>query len=234
MFGLNALWAPGKAFEGVKESPTGSWLYPALFMVGVIFAVNIFHFSRVDVVAEMRTTIEATLAEQGQEVPPELESMLPAMAYGSLAVGLAFVPLMLLIFSFVTWLITKIGGGQATFGQGLGIVVHAKMPSVLLAILGVPIALLHSQPPGFAELGSLVKQHPAALMGLEAQSPWFGLSTMFGVFSLWSLALLILGTAQVAGISRGKSALAWGGMFLASAGVLTALAFLAQSAQQLG
>ncbi len=234
MLGLNALWTPGKAFEGVKESPTGSWLYPALFMVAVIFAVNIFHFSRVDVVAEMRTTIEAAMAEQGQEMPAELESMLPAMAYGGLAVGLAFVPIMLLVFGLVTWLIARVCGGQATFGQGLGIAVHAKMPSVLLAVLGVPIALLQSQPPGFSELGNLVKQHPAALMGLESQSPWFGLSTMFGIFSLWSLALLILGTAQVAGISRGKAALAWGGIFLATAGALAALAFLAQSAQQLG
>jgi hypothetical protein len=234
MLGLNALWSPGAAFAEVRESATGRWLWPAVMLTVLVTVIGAVHVLRIDIVAETRELIEASLAESGQEVPPELDRMLPAIAYGQIAFGVLVFPLTLLIIGFVGWLNVKIWKGEGTFGQALGVTVRAKMPALLLTVIGVVIALLMAEPPGLQELATVVKHHPAALLGTDIQSPWFTLSAFFGIFPLWTLALLVLGSRDALKVAPLKSALTYGGLYVLLALGLTGMALAGQAAQSLG
>ena len=231
MLGIETLWAPGAAFAKVKESPTGRWLVPFVVLYVITSAVAAFHFLRIDMVAEMREMREVQMAASGQPWPDELDRMLPIITGFTFAMAFVAIPGTILVLGFCGWLASKIFGGKAGFGQALGVAVRAKMPLLIGSLVGLLVALLMSEPPGFMEMATLVKDHPATWLGVEATNPFFNLSRNFGVFALWSLGLLTYGSHKALGLSKGKAMLTWGVLFGALVSVLGAMAMLGHLSQ---
>ena len=226
MLGIETLWSPGTAFDEVKESKTGRWLAPFAILYVITSAVAAFHFLRIDMVAEMREVMEVQMAASGQPWPDELDKMLPIITGFTFAMAFVAIPGTILVLGFCGWLASRIFGGKAGFGQALGVVVRAKMPLLIGSLVGLLVALLMAEPPGFTEMASLVKDHPATWLGVEATHPFFNFSRNFSVFALWSLGLLAHGTHKALGLSKGKAWLTWGTLFGALVAVTGAMAML--------
>ena len=226
MLGIETLWSPGAAFEKVRSSPTGRWLVPFLILYGITSVVAAFQFLRIDMVAEMREVMEVQMAASGQPWPDGLDKMLPIITGFTVVMAFVAIPGTVLVLGFCGWLASKIFGGKAGFGQALGVAVRAKMPLLIGSLVGLLVALLMSEPPGFMEMATLVKDHPAAWLGAEATHPFFNFSRNFSVFALWSLGLLWFGTHKALGLSKGKAALSWGALFGALVVVTGGMAML--------
>jgi hypothetical protein len=215
--GLSILWEPGAVFASVRDDPRRRWLAPLLIVVLVGAAASTFHFLRMDVGAQLLEQMAANIPEGQEAAIEKMEGMIGVIAGFTIAMAYVGPIGWLLALGFAAWLMGKILGGTGTFAQGLAVAALAQMPQAYAGLLTVPVAALRSAPPGLQDLQSLLRVHAAAFSGLPPTDPLFVLSAAFGLFSLWSLGLAIVGTSIVFDVKPWKAGLGWGLLKIASA-----------------
>ncbi len=209
MGGLSILWDPRATLEAVRDAPGRPWLAPLLIVVLVGAAATSFHFVRMDVSAQLLEQMAANLPEGQEDALDKMEGMIGFIAAFTMVAAYVGPVIWLLAMGFVAWLMSKVFGGSGSFTQGLAVAALAQMPQVYAGVLTVPVSLLRATPPGLQDLQSLLRVHPAAFSDLAATDPLFALSSAFGLFALWSLAMAIAGTSIVFDIKPWQSALGW-------------------------
>jgi hypothetical protein len=122
-------------------------------------------------------------------------------SYGSFVIILIFVA----IFALIYMATFNFGlGARTTFKQMFAVWMYASLPKLITGVLAI-VALLFG---GIAE--SYNMQNPVgtnlAYYMPDASPPLRAFLSFFDIISFWQLALLILGTAIVAKVSRGKAA----------------------------
>lgn len=121
--------------------------------------------------------------------------------YASFLLILLFVAIAALLY----WASFNFGlGAQTTFGQMFAVWMYASLPKLLTGILAIVVLLFG----GNADSYNL--QNPVGTnLGyfMSDSAPWLRtLLSFFDIISVWQLLLLVLGTAIVAKVSRGKAA----------------------------
>jgi len=203
--------APGAAMEAVRSQPR--WTAAALaivLMTGLLAALTM-HIAGPEQLDMMQDTRLGRLmpAEDLEEAYAQFED-LSAMdrVLNGMQAGFG-VLVMVFVLSAVYLLFSRLAGGRGTYPQLLGVLFWANFVSVGLAsLVKLPLIL--------AKGSSLTVSLGPALFfaGRGPLDPVFQFLSFFDVFSLWGLALIVLGLEKIHGFTRGKAAAVGGSAWL--------------------
>jgi hypothetical protein len=194
---------PGRCMANVAANPR--WWQPGLliFATMAIFTWLVAPISGPEQLEMMRDSRFMQMmpeadwqAQYDQALDP------PPVQRAVSAVGAGFTTwLMVIIFGFILGFFARMGGGQGSFKQALGVVSwSALIPFVLASLVKVPLVLV---------TGSIyrVSLGLAALVpGLEPTAPLFQILSAYGDFmTWWGLAILVVGFQHAFGMGRGAA-----------------------------
>lgn len=117
------------------------------------------------------------------------------------------------------WLAFKVAGTRPGFKATLAVSAHALLPLFLARLLTLP-AVLTQAPLVAGDLPGLLPSSLAALLPAGASPVAQAAASSLDLFTLWALALLVLGMARVAGASRLRAGLVVAVLWLAQVALL--------------
>jgi len=205
---IGVLVSPGKTFRSIAERP--AWLAPFLVLVTLSLLVGWLLFGRVD----PEEMVRFQLGKFADRVPPEqvekmihdAENMTTGKRLLQTAIGLPVAALGYAVLSAVFLVIFKLLGSEMTFKQSLSTYLHGMMPFAVAALINLPLILTRDTvAPEEMMGGGVLVASPAILASEEASAVVRSLLGSLNFFTLWTLALLILGYRIVARVSLAAS-----------------------------
>jgi hypothetical protein len=219
----NTFTAPSKTFADIKRG-NNSWWMP-LILISVVtyllFAVVTYKIGMQQVV-----TNQIHLDPQGEErlaqAPPEQrEKINNFWLYVTEGIFIANPIVTLGWYALLTlglWgTINFAFGGKATYGSVLTVWLYALLPSIIKTLLGIVVIFAGVEPESFNINNFAPTNIGAFLNPLETNKALYTLATSLDVVMIWSLVLLAIGTATVAGVKRNSGYIAvfgWWAIFL--------------------
>ena len=196
---------PSRAMPAVAES--GRFL-PALVAAtaaAVLFAalaVPRFDFAKAAAEALDRRPDAAQMTPHQREEAVATANKIGAVAGYASAVLLP--TLMALGAAVALWLGFKLAGGAPAFRPALAVASFAQLPSAVHQLLLLP-AVLRSEAIEPNLVPRLLPSNAAALLPAGATGPAASFLLAIDLFSLWTVALMVLGMASAARVSRGRA-----------------------------
>jgi hypothetical protein len=112
------------------------------------------------------------------------------------------------------FLVFRMFGGDGTFKQGLSITVYSWVPLTIFSIvMGIVVFSQHAFDP--TKAATIVKSNPAFLVDMKDHPVLYSLLSQFDIFTLATIALLVIGFSIMSRFSRVKSAVIIVSMWLA-------------------
>jgi hypothetical protein len=201
--------APTKTFTDILRST--SWWLPFLLAVlvslGVTFAIDSqVGFDRVveNVIHDSPRQEEALANATPEQRALQMKKTAAGYRYVSYAFPV-FILLVTAIAALGLWASFNFGlGAQTTYGQMFAVWMYASLPKLITGLLTLVTIYFGGNAEGF-DLKNPVGTNPAYY--LPDAAPWLKSALgYFDLIGLWTLVLLVIGTAVVAKVSRGKAA----------------------------
>jgi hypothetical protein len=196
-------FSPVRTMESITRRPT--WLLPLLLWTIISVAVTSILIPRIDFDKMMR----ARLDRGGQTVPEDriqaavaMQKRLAPILYN--AVAFVTPTIFSLLVAAVFWGSFKSFGWDLSFRQAFGVATHAFLPGVLGSLIFIPV-LLRQQSADPSALGDLLRSNLGFLVERKS-AVLHALLQSIDLFSFWTLALLVIGLAAAARVSRKSAA----------------------------
>jgi membrane protein, antimicrobial resistance system len=201
---LGVFFSPVRTFAAIARRPT--WLAPLLLWTIVSAAVTFLVLPKIDYEVLIRERME----KSGQTVSEErLQSIVETQARIGKYVGGVWgtlTPAFLSLLLAAIYLgIFKAFGWDMKFRQAFGVTTHAFLPAVLGTLVAAPVIAQRDRidPRGMSDL---VRSNLGFLASREENPALHALLSSIDIFSIWVMALLVIGFSEAAGVSRGKAA----------------------------
>ena len=201
--------APTKTFTDILRNT--SWWLPFLLLVLMTLATTVVVDRQVgfERVAENQVHQSPKQEEQMSSMKPEqraaqMNGMTKGYKYSSYA-SFVFILLFVAIAALVYWASFNFGlGASTTFGQMFAVWMFASLPRLLTGLLTIVTLMFGGNAESY-DMKNAVGTNPGYYMPDSA--PWLKTAlSFFDVIGIWQLVLLVIGTAIVAKVSRGKAA----------------------------
>jgi hypothetical protein len=201
--------APTKTFTDILRNR--SWWLPFLLVVIVSLGVTVTIDRQVGFERVVENQIQASQKQQdalASLTPEQRAARVHGMAIGYRYTSYA-VPLLVLLFagiaSLVLWATLNIGlGTKTTFGEMFCLWMYCSLPKLITGILTILTLSFGGNAEGF-DLKNPVGTNLSYY--LPDAAAWLkNALSFFDVIGIWTLVLLVIGTAIVARVSRGKAA----------------------------
>jgi len=210
----NAFMAPSKTFDDIKRG-NKSWWMPLVIMSLVSYILFAAVYSKIGMqtVVDNQIRMDPATAQRMAQVPQEQRDMsMKISLYLTEGVFIAS-PLMVMlvaaIVSLVLWgTINFVFGGKATFSGVFAVWFYASLPSVIKSLLGVVVIFAGMAPESFNIKNFAPTNLGAFLDPVETNKALYALATSLDAVTIWTLILLSMGTATVAGAKRGSGYMA--------------------------
>ncbi len=195
-----ALTAPGR---GLAAAATRRRLLTAVLAATLasllVAAVTVprIDFAR-DVAASLGPEAAAMTPHQLEEAQIQAAKLGAVAGYAGAGFGPA---LAMLGTGLACWLAFKVAGTKPGLKATLAVSAHALLPLAVAKLLTLPAVLLQA-PLAAGEVPRLLPSSLAALLPPAASPLAQAAASSLDLFTLWALALLVLGMARVAGASR--------------------------------
>jgi hypothetical protein len=211
----NVFSAPSKTFEDIKRGDTSWWMpWLILAIVGYLF------FAAVATKVTMQTVVDNQMKlasekqqEQLAKAPPEQRELSNKISLyvteGVFIASPVFVLLVAAVVSLVLWgTINFVFAGKAKFGGIFAVWFFANLPSIVKSLLGIVVIYVG----GTAETFNIKNFAPtnvaAFLPVMETNKAVYALASSLDVITIWSLFLMGMGIAIVAGVKRSSGYIA--------------------------
>lgn len=219
--------APSKTFTDIIRNR--SWWLPFIIMCVFVFG-STYAIDRTvgfTAVAQHQTEKNARASEQLSQLPPEQRAARYQTVGKVTRIFSYCSPLLILLFvaieALVLWGSFNFGlGAKTTFSEMFAVIMYAGLPRLFVALLsiillfaGVNTENFDQQNPVGTNIGYFLTDAPNWLKT-------FG--SFFDVFSIWSIILMIIGTAIVARKTKGQAAMVILGWWAVCILVLTGIA----------
>jgi hypothetical protein len=219
---LNVFTAPSKTFEDIRRGNRSWWLpFIVLALIGYIF------FAVVDLKVGMQQVVEnqIRLNPQAQErmagATPEQRARSIAIAMGITEGMFIGAPLVGMISAAVVSLgllatINFLFGGRASYGQVFAMSYYAWLPMAVKSLLGIVVLYAGMAPESFNVKNFSPTNIGAFLDPLASNKALYSLASWFDIVTIWTLVLMGMGLATVAGVKRRSGYIAvfgWWGLF---------------------
>jgi hypothetical protein len=219
----NTFSTPSKTFEDIRHG-NHSWWLPLI----LISAVTYILFAVITVQIGMQQVIDNQIhlnpkAEErlAQLTPEQREDTTKVSLYFTEGVFIANPILTTAVFALLSmglWgTINFIFGGKASFASILAVWFYAALPSIIKSFLGTVVIFAGIAPESFNVKNFAPTNIGAFLNPLEINSALYTLATALDAVQIWTLILLAIGTATVAGVKRNSGYIAvfgWWAIFV--------------------
>jgi len=204
--------APSKTFTDILRS--SSWWLPFLIItvIGYAFIFTIEKKVGWEQVLENALKASPAQAEKIANAPADQQATIrSSMLIGYKGFSYGF-PLTVLLF-WVIGAAVLLGtlnfgfGGHAKFGQLFALFVYAGLPGVFKSILTIVVLFAGMSPESF-QLQNPVGTNLGYFLSVETPKWLMNLATSIDVLTLWTVVLLVIGSAIVAKVKRGTAAVA--------------------------
>jgi hypothetical protein len=200
--------APSKTFNDIKAGHKSWWLPFLIYvLLGYLFFGAV--YTRIGMRQAVENQIHLSPKSEAQmaNLPPDRrETQMKIAVYVTEGVFLAtpaFLLLGIAILSLGLWGTINFGfGGKATFGGIFTAWMYAALPSVIKTLLGIVVIYAGVAPESF-NLKNFAPTNVAAFLSpTDTNAALYKLLTSVDVITIWTLVLLGIGTAIVAGVKR--------------------------------
>jgi len=229
---INVFTAPSKTFEDIKLGHRSWWL-PFIIYVVLGFAFYGVVNAKVGMrqVSENQVKLSPKAEEQMAQLTPEQRDqrmkISTAITQGIFLASPVFILVMGAVISLVLLgTINFVFGGKAKFASILAVWMYAMMPSCIKTILGIGVLFAGTAPDSF-NIKNFAPTNLAAFMNpMETNPGLYSLLTSIDFVTIWTLALVGIGVAIVAGTKRSSGYIAsfgwWALLVIGGAGVAAA------------
>ncbi|MCL1078219.1 YIP1 family protein [Parashewanella spongiae] len=202
--------SPSKAFNGLKEAKGWSWL-AFILVAGFSAAASYLLFSSIDpqyLTDQQLATLDADISAKDYETAKQGILMMQDSMVWTTVIGIIVgLPIINAIYALYFMLVSKIDPtSDAKYGDWYGFSIWTMMPAVINSI-GVIVLIVTANTdqlsiylPNYASLNQL-------LLGLDPTSSLFTLTESIGIFSIWTIALTIIGLKCWTNFSTNKAVL---------------------------
>jgi hypothetical protein len=217
--------APSKTFADITRGHRSWWLpFVIMALVGYILFAAIFVKIGMTNVVNNQIRLDPKAEERMAQATPEQREMGAKFSmYITEGVFIANPALMLAgvaLLSLGLWgTINFVFGGKATFGSIFAVWMFASLPSIVKSLLGTVVIFAGGEPDTFniknfapTNVAAFAFPNPA-----EANKVLYSLTNSLDVVTIWTLVLLAIGTAMVAGVKRSSGYIAvfgWWAIFV--------------------
>src|SRR5258706_7198743 len=200
---IGVLFSPDTTMASIAKRP--DWVLPLVLLLITSLAAGIIIAPRVDFASAARESME-----QNKNMSPEQidKAMRITTSIGKVLTYLA--PLLsligLLVIAGVLLLIFRLFGGQGDFKQAFSVTCYASVPSIIKSVITLIVMVTRGGIIPAQQMATLVRTNLGFLADYKTNPMAFALYSSFDIFSIWFLALLIIGFAYVSRLSKAKSA----------------------------
>jgi hypothetical protein len=186
----------------------------------ILTVVSLVFFGVVAQRVTMQTVVDnqtKLMSESQQEkmaqMPPEQRAMTAKISlYATEGIFLA-TPLILLLVAAVVALvlwgtINFVFGGKATFGAVFAVWFFAALPSIFKTLLGIVVIFISNTPETFNIKNFAPTNVAAFLPVMETNKAVYSLCSSLDIVTIWTLFLMGMGIAIVAGVKRSSGYIA--------------------------
>jgi len=221
----NTFTAPSKTFEDIKRGNKSWWMpFVIMALVSYLFFAAVFVKIGMQKVVDNQIKLDPKTEERLAQVPAEQrETQLKISVYITEGVFIAQPVIMLAVValgSLGLWgTINFVFGGKATFGSIFTVWMYAGLPGIVKALLGIVVIFAGIDPDSF-NIKNFAPTNLAAFVfpnAAEANKALYSLMSSLDVVTIWTLVLLAIGTATVAGVKRNSGYIAvfgWWAIFV--------------------
>jgi hypothetical protein len=206
--------APSKTFDDIKRG-NKSWWMPLIIMALVSYILFAAIYTKIGMqqVVENQIRLDPKASERMAQAPPEQREMGTKISLyvteGVFIASPALVLLIAAIVSLVLWGTINFGfGGRATFGSIFAVWFYASLPSIIKSLLGTVVVFAGMAPESFNIKNFAPTNLGAFLDPIETNKALYALATSVDVITIWTLVLMGMGVATVAGVKRGSGYIA--------------------------
>lgn len=190
---VNIITSPVSVIEDIKEKP--NYLVPML-IIWVVALLSTLLLK--DLTAQLKDLVYANMnlpPEQIEAAKEAASGFVTAMMY----VGIVVAPIGAIFKGAFAKLLSILFSGKATLGQTVSLVLNAYMIQVLGSIISLPIMLI-TQNAAFSF-------SPAILLPMSKfGTPLFTTLSYLNIFSIWYLAVTVIGIKKIHEVSTWKAA----------------------------
>jgi hypothetical protein len=200
--------APSKTFEDIKRGNKSWWLPFVIFtLVGYMLFATVAFKIGIAQVADNQVRMDPKSEERMANATPEQREMgrkisvyitegifiaMPAFVLGGIA-----------LFSLGLWgTINFVFGGRAKYGSIFAVWMFAGLPGLVKPLLGIVVIFAGADPESFNIKNYAPTNLAAFLNPMETNKALYALATSLDAVTIWTLVLLGIGTAIVAGVKR--------------------------------
>jgi hypothetical protein len=204
----NTFSAPSKTFDDIKRGNKSWWMPFLIFaVIGYIFFGVVALKIGMQQVSENQIHLNPSQEEKLSQAPPEQRAM--GLKIGTYITEGIFIanPVLVLgvvaLGSLVLWgTINFVFGGKATFGGIYCAWMYAGLPAIVKSLLGMVVIFAGTAPESFNIKHFAPTNLGAFLNPLETNKALYALATSIDAVTIWTLVLLGMGIATVAGVKR--------------------------------
>jgi hypothetical protein len=196
-------FSPVRTFESIARRPT--WIAPLVLVTAMSLGLTAAILQKID----YDQVIRQAMQKRGQTIPEDqmasiIERQKKIGGIFGWVIGAAGPAIACLIVAVVIWGAFKAFGWDARFSQGFGVTAHAFLPGILKS--GLLLFLVSRQETVNPQaLGDMLSSNLGFLVDTKAAALHSVLQSI-DVFSFWTLALLVIGFAASARVSRKAAA----------------------------
>lgn len=200
------LFSPASTFEDIARKP--DVLVPLLLLVLLAYATTAITMPRLDFDALFAAQAEQMRASNPNISDADLERMerfTRAFTQVMSWVGPGLMVAWYAIVAGVLLLAFRLFGGEGTYKQAFAATVYSWFPLLIFSVISTIVVLARGS---FNPItaATMVKSNPAFLVDMKEQPVLFALLSSFDVFTIWTVALLVIGFSALSRFSRGRSA----------------------------
>jgi hypothetical protein len=200
---IGVLFSPDATLASIARRP--DWVLPLVILLIMSLGAGVIIAQHVDFGAAAREAME-----QNKNASPEQidRGVKMAASIGKVMTYLSPVlsAISLLIIAGVLLLAFRLFGGEGDFKQAFSVTCYSSMPGVIKSVIMMIIILAKGGMIPGQELATLVRSNLGFLVDYKANPMAFAVLSSIDIFSIWFLALMIIGFAYLARVSRVKSA----------------------------
>jgi len=196
--------SPASTFAGLVRRPT--WWLPFVLWLAGIAVVVLVSTPKIDMERTFREMFEKRAAKTGQTMSDQQIREMVARSERTPAKATAWAlptsAVMFFLVVLVLWGGARASGSEATYGQTAAVWAHANLPNVVGLLVAIP--LLASLPDASETQFSIqhaLKSNVGAFLSPEAPAFLASVASSVDLFSLFALALLVVGMKKLPAMS---------------------------------
>jgi len=228
----NIFSAPSKTFEDIKRGHRSWWLPFLIFAVTgyILFAAVTLKIGMAQVV-DNQIHLNPKQEEKMAQQPPDAQALHKKISLyvteGIFIANPLFVLAGIALLSLGLWgTMNFVFGGKATYGSIFAMWFFAGLPGIIKPILGTIVIFAGATPETFNIKNYAPTNVAAFLPVMETNAAVYALASSIDIVTIWTLILLGIGAATVAGVKRTSGYVAvfgwWAIFVLIGAGIAAA------------